>query len=97
VVTLGDDVLQALVNIPAMQPKPPVNSVVELYAEDRYASEGTLRVNDRDVRWLPLVHPGLLKGKPDLDGDIDPAARTLQGWNTLHGRWERDGLRVVPR
>jgi len=38
------------------------------------------------VEWLPLVHPGLLKGTAQQDA-MHPAQRTGPGWNWLHSEW----------
>lgn len=88
VITLGDEAMQTLRRIPALRPQPPVEALTELYALDAYGRrEGSLRVNGGPVRWLPLAHPGLLKGKPSTEGEIDPERRSLHGWNLLHSRW----------
>jgi uracil-DNA glycosylase len=90
VVSLGEEALQTLCRVPQLAAVPPAQSLTELYG-DRYGAEGELRVNGRAVRWLPLVHPGLLKGDPpSADDPVDPNARTVQGFNVSHARWERD-------
>lgn len=90
VVSLGEEALQTLCRVPQLAAVPPAQSLTELNG-DRYGEEGTLRVNGRAVRWLPLVHPGLLKGdRPSPDDPVDTSARTGAGFNVCHARWERD-------
>jgi hypothetical protein len=86
VITLGDEVLQVLRRIPELAPAPPADSLADLYP-NRYGEEGTLRVNGRTVRWLPLVHPGLLRGTPAVDTSVPASPRTVDGWSVLHARW----------
>lgn len=89
VITLGDEVLQALRRIPELDPNPPAETLTDLYPS-RYGQEGTLRVNGRTVRWLPLVHPGLLRGEHARDTPVPESPRTWQGWNILHAGWEAE-------
>lgn len=87
VITLGAEVWQALLLIPELQAKPPCSSFNALFGP-LYGGTGTLLIAGRKVAWLPLVHPGLLRGKP-APTEVDPRKRTTGGWNTLHARWER--------
>lgn len=86
VITLGDEVLQTLRLLPQLSPAPPADSLTHLYG-DRYGESGSLRVNGRTVRWLPLVHPGLLRRVADPEAPVPGGARTQLGWNILHARW----------
>jgi hypothetical protein len=87
VITLGDETLQVLRRIPALTPEPPAETITDLYGE-RYGARGHLAVNGRRVEWLPLVHPGLLKGTA-RQVTVDPAKRSGSGWNWLHSKWAR--------
>ncbi len=85
VITLGDETLQVLRRIPALTPEPPADTITDLYG-GRYGARGHLTVNGRRVEWLPLVHPGLLKGTAKQVA-LDSAKRTGPGWNWLHTKW----------
>jgi hypothetical protein len=85
VITLGDETLQVLRRIPALTPEPPAETITDLYGE-RYGSRGHLAVNGRRVEWLPLVHPGLLKGTARQDA-VGPAKPAGRDWNGLHSKW----------
>jgi hypothetical protein len=85
VITLGDETLQVLRRIPALTPEPPTETITDLYGA-RYGARGHLTVNGRRVEWLPLVHPGLLKGTARQLA-LDPVKRTGPGWNWLHSKW----------
>ena len=85
VITLGDEPLQVLKQVPELSPTPPADSLAELYGAS-YGKRGYLRVNGRRVEWLALAHPGLLKGTP-TPVVLDPARRTLPGWNWVHAEW----------
>ena len=74
VVTLGNEALQALANIENLSPEAPAQNLQTLRDDSRYGARGKLRVNGRDVDWLPLAHPGLLRGGSD--------------WDDLHLSWE---------
>lgn len=88
VITLGPEVWNTLVLIPQLRARPPVTSFKDLYGLT-YGSMGTLQVAGRTVDWLPLVHPGLLRGGEIAEPgeDVDPTRRTSRGWNVLHSRW----------
>jgi hypothetical protein len=87
IVTLGPEVWNTLVLIPELRARPPCSSFEGLYGP-KYGSAGTLSIAGRTVAWLPLVHPGLLKGEAAASApDVDPRRRTIPGWNTLHSRW----------
>lgn len=90
VITLGSEPFEALLLLPELAASPPAESLVALFP-DGYGRTGTLRVNGRQVDWLPLVHPGLLKGGPNPVGNEDLAAgrRTPGAYNSLHRRWEK--------
>lgn len=87
VITLGEEVLQALRRIPELGAAPPVETLTDLYV-DRYGEEGTLKVNGRTVLWLPLAHPGLLRGKAPSEATEAALPRSTAGWNICHSRWE---------
>lgn len=93
VITLGDEVFQTLMALPQVVAQAPrtaagafADSLTDLY-DNGYGNRGSLRVNDRSVEWLPLAHPGLLKGKPDPHLVLNRTRRTGAGWNTLHAEW----------
>ena len=86
VITLGQEVWDTLLAIPSLHACPPRERFTELYG-DSYGAIGSLTVNGREVAWLPLVHPGLLKGNADSTADVAPGARTVNGWATIHARW----------
>ncbi len=85
VVTLGKEAWATLTGIPQVHALGPSN-FVDLYGEG-YGTSGSLMINGRRVEWLPLVHPGLLKGEVDPDQPLDPARRSAMGWQALHSRW----------
>jgi hypothetical protein len=86
IITLGEEVWGTLLAIPPLRARPPRASFRDLYS-DAYGAVGSLTVNDREVAWLPLVHPGLLKGKLDPAASVAPGRRSLDGWGTFHARW----------
>jgi hypothetical protein len=87
VVTFGEEVLQTLRQLPKLSPNPPAETLPELFDRGMYGAEGTLEVNGRSVRWLPLPHPGLLNGDVPLEKNRDRKGRD---WNAAHEAWERD-------
>jgi hypothetical protein len=91
IITLGDEVWATLLAIPSLRARPPANSFSDLYGE-RYGVLGSLMVRGREVAWLPMVHPGLLKGTGDVDTVIDPRTRSVQGWSALHARWAMSAI-----
>jgi hypothetical protein len=97
IVTLGKEVWDTLLAIPSLHARPPRETFTDLYG-DAYGATGSLTVNGRDVVWLPLIHPGLLKGEPDRAADIPAGTRTVKGWATIHARWAvaavQDGART---
>ena len=86
VISLGDESLQVLRQIPELKPAPPAATITDLYGADRYGRPGQLTINGRPVQWLALAHPGLLKGKPK-QVEIHPQKRSGAGWNWLHDQW----------
>ena len=87
VVTLGSEVWDTFLRIRALDARPPVARFLDLYG-DAYGRLGSLVIGKSRVDWLPLIHPGLLKGRPDPDAVVDfTAGRTTEGWKTLHARW----------
>jgi hypothetical protein len=86
IVTLGKEVWDTLLAIPSLRASPPREALTDLYG-DAYGAMGSLTVNGREVAWLPLIHPGLLKGEPDPTADIPARTRTVKGWATIHARW----------
>lgn len=96
VVTLGDEVLQTLRQLPALAPKPPAETLTELYDRDLYGAEGILEVNGRRVRWLPLAHPGLLNGAgPPATPHEKGKVRRRRDWNAVHTHWGRYPRRLA--
>lgn len=85
-ITLGAEVWETLRAMPALAARPPCEVFTSLYG-DAYGSLGSMKVAGREVAWLPLVHPGLLKGALNANGQVDPAVRTIQGWGVSHARW----------
>jgi hypothetical protein len=85
VITLGSEAWDTLLAIPPLRARPPRARFEDLYTAQ--GSVGSLQINGREVTWLPLVHPGLLKGKADADTEVAPGKRTAGGWITLHARW----------
>jgi hypothetical protein len=88
VITLGEEVWDTLLAIPSLRARPPRPHFPDLYGE-AYGATGSLAVGGREVTWLPLVHPGLLKGTADADASVDEGARTVRGWATCHARWAK--------
>jgi hypothetical protein len=86
IITLGEEVWETLVAIPALRARPPLEKFTDLYGE-AYGAMGSLTVNGREVAWLPLVHPGLLKGEPTPTSAVPSGARSVKGWATIHARW----------
>jgi hypothetical protein len=86
ILTLGEEVWNTLLAIPSLRARPPRQNFSDLYGE-AYGATGSLTVNGRQVGWLPLVHPGLLKGKAEPEAEVPSGARTVKGWATLHARW----------
>ena len=86
IITLGEEVWATLLAIPSLHARPPAASFTDLYG-DKYGARGAVTVNGREVAWLPLVHPGLLKGTADPAAGVATGARTVKGWATLHARW----------
>jgi hypothetical protein len=86
VLTLGDEALQVVRGVSELKPSAPAESLTDLYGS-AYGRSGSLEVNGRRVEWLALAHPGLLKGAPTTD-DVDPAKRSVPGWNRLHSDWQ---------
>ncbi len=85
VITLGKEAWATLLGIPQVHALGPSN-FDDLYGEG-YGTCGSLMINARRVEWLPLVHPGLLKGKAGPDQPPDPARRSAAGWHAFHSRW----------
>jgi len=88
IISLGDEALQVLSQIPALQPRPPARTITETYGTE-YGRPGSLTVNGTAVQWIALAHPGLLKGKP-RPVPISPAKRSGPGWNWVHEQWARE-------
>lgn len=72
VITLGHEVWETLMRLPALRPQSPVASF-EALKSDHYGAVGSLFINAGRVNWLPLVHPSVL-GRPSE-------------WETLHAAW----------
>lgn len=87
VVTLGEEVWDTLLRLPEFAAVPPRPRFSDLRGE-AYGSVGSIQVDGCRVPWLPLVHPGLLKG--DRDAGADRAGAGVH-WSTLHHRWARRG------
>lgn len=87
VVTLGEEVWVTLLRLPELAALPPRPHFSDLRG-DAYGSTGSLNVNGRRIPWLPLVHPGLLKG--GRESGVDTAVAGL-GWPSLHHRWASRG------
>lgn len=62
VITLGREVWDTLLLIPALGARPPCARFDDLKSI-HYGERGSLQVAGRTVEWLPLVHPGLLQGE----------------------------------
>jgi hypothetical protein len=86
IITLGEEVWNTLLSIPPLRARPPRPTFAEMYG-DAYGAVGEVSIGGRTIPWLPLVHPGLLKGTLDPAADIAQGARTVNGWATLHARW----------
>jgi hypothetical protein len=69
----------------------PKQRFADLFGAD-YGTTGSITVAGRKVAWRPLVHPGLLKGKPDADAPIPPRPRTPADWAAVHARWRQSLL-----
>ena len=88
IITLGPEVWATLLLIPELRARPPCSSFEALYGR-AYGSTGALSIGGRNVAWLPVVHPGLLRGEATSELELDPGQRTHAGWNALHSRWAR--------
>jgi hypothetical protein len=86
IITLGAEVWDTLVAIPSLHARHPREKLTDLYG-DAYGTAGSLTVNGRQTVWLPLAHPGLLKGNADPGSEVTAGRRTANGWATLHARW----------
>lgn len=62
VITLGREVWETLVLLSPLAARPPCARFDDLNSK-QYGARGSLQIAGRTVEWLPLVHPGLLKGK----------------------------------
>jgi hypothetical protein len=62
VITLGREVWDTLLLLPALGARPPCARFDDLKSA-RYGERGSLQVGGCSVEWLALVHPGLLKGE----------------------------------
>lgn len=74
VITLGREVWDTLILLSAMNARPPCARFDDLNSE-QYGARGSLKIGGRTVEWLPLVHPGLLKG------DASEWARRHSTWS----------------
>jgi hypothetical protein len=88
VITLGEEVWATLLAIPSLRARPPRERFTDLYG-DAHGTTGSLTLKGREVAWLPLVHPGLLKGEPDPSADVPSGRRTVEGWTTFHAGGSR--------
>ena len=95
VITLGDEAFATMLHLPQLGARAPrttsgdtSGSLTDLYANG-YGARGVLQVNGQPIPWLPLAHPGLLKGEADLTLKLDASRRSGTGWNTMHGQWEQ--------
>ena len=86
IITLGEEVWNTLLSIPPLRARPPRPTFAEMYG-DAYGAVGEVSIGGRTIAWLPLVHPGLIKGDLDPAADIAQGTRTVNGWATLHARW----------
>ena len=86
VITLGEEVWRTFCAIPELKARSHVAHFSEMYGE-QYGKMGLLTIGGRETDWLPLVHPGLLKGTTRDDFAVDMNKRSGDGWNALHARW----------
>lgn len=74
VISLGEEVWEALMDWPSIRTKSPVSSFRQLCSE-AYGSRGELEVDGRRIEWLPLIHPGQFGRGAE--------------WDTWHTDWEK--------
>jgi hypothetical protein len=83
VISLGEEVWEALRIWPRITFSHPATTFGDLKGP-RYGARGEIIVGGHTSEWLPLVHPGLLRLKPDRE--LTPDANC---WEDHHLRWER--------
>ena len=86
IVTLGEEVWSTVLAIPSLCARAPRRTFSDLYG-DAYGQKGRITVGGREVEWLPLVHPGLLRGEMDPTETVSLERRTTRGWGVFHARW----------
>jgi hypothetical protein len=82
VISLGEEVWNALRMWPGMRAKHPAVSFRDLKGP-RYGERGEIIGDGHAAQWLPLIHPGLLRQSLDVE-----AGRETGSWEDLHVRWE---------
>jgi hypothetical protein len=78
VVTLGQEPWTTLSLLPGLELKHPSPNLSATRLGG-YGREGTLRIDGRDIVWVPLAHPGLLNSSA--------ARRGTPTWRQVHSAW----------
>jgi len=92
VITLGEEAWQTVNIVFGLDAHSPVSYFEALHGE-AYGRPGTIRSGSHVAKWLPLVHPGLLRNNDPANGKQYPAKRSVSGWNQVHSRWEEKNIR----
>ncbi len=73
IVTLGQEAADALATTVEVVARPP--GVPLQFQDDEYGNPGTIRLDGREVTWIPLAHPGVT-GRPNT------------AWHEAHSAWK---------
>ncbi len=85
VITLGEEAWRTVELVFGHDAHSPISMYDALYGE-AYGSPGTLRSGSHVAKWLPLVHPSLLRNSAPT-GPLPAGRRTVAGWNQRHFKW----------
>jgi hypothetical protein len=85
VITLGEEAWRTVDMIFGYDAHSSVSMFDALYGE-AYGRPGTLRSGNHVAKWLPLVHPSLLRNAAPT-GPLPAGRRTVAGWNQRHFKW----------
>lgn len=85
VITLGEEAWRTVDMIFGYDAHSSISMFDALYGE-AYGRPGTLRSGNHVAKWLPLVHPSLLRNAAPT-GPLPAGRRTVAGWNQRHFKW----------
>lgn len=85
IITLGEEAWRTVELVFGYDAHSPVSMFDALYGE-AYGRPGTLRSGNHVAKWLPLVHPELLRNAAPT-GPLPAGRRTVAGWNHRHFKW----------